>query len=115
MQRRLHLRRNADFRRVRETGQSWAHPALVASLTPNGLTHNRYGIVTSRKLGNAVARNRAKRRIREAIRHWHPQIPSGYDMVFIARHPVLHCHYTELLAAVHVLLRRAGLLPDVES
>jgi len=115
MQRRLRLRRAADFRRLRETGSSHANRYLVLSVAPNDLSHNRYGIITTRRLGTAVARNRARRRIREAIRHWHPLIAPGYDMVFIARQPAVHCAYPELLNAMQSLLQRAGLLGEDRS
>ncbi len=110
MQRRFRLRRNEDFQRVRHAGHTVAHPLLVLGHAPNTLPHNRYGIVTSRRLGNAVARNRAKRRIREAVRYWHPHISPGHDLIFIARHPVLDCGFVSLLDAVEIVLRRANLL-----
>ena len=113
MQRHLRLRRNADFQRLRKVGKTRAHPYLVLSTAANDLLHNRYGIVTSRRLGNAVVRNRAKRRIREAVRYWHPQIVPGYDIVFIVRQQMLHASYPELLEAVRVLLQRAGLFVSV--
>lgn len=87
-----------------------AHPLFILAHAPNACSHNRYGIVTSRKLGNAVARNRAKRCIREAVRYWHPHLPPGHDMIFIARRPVLDCTPAFLLDAMEIVLRRANLL-----
>jgi ribonuclease P protein component len=110
MQRRLRLRRNEDFERVRTRGRSVAHPYLVMAYAPNGTAQNRYGFITTRRLGNAVARNRMKRRIREAVRAWHPRITPGHDMVFIARQPAADCAYPALVEAVGTLLRRADLL-----
>jgi ribonuclease P protein component len=110
MQRRLRLRRSEDFQRIRKAGRTWAHPYLILGIIPNELPHNRYGIITTRRLGNAVARNRAKRRIREAIRSWHPQITPGYDMILIARYPVMGASFPALLEAVELLLHRANLV-----
>ncbi len=110
MRRRLRLRRDEDFLRVRREGRTYAHPLLVLALVPNHLPHNRYGIITTRRLGSAVARNRVKRRIREAARHWHPRIAQGYDVIVIPRPPALTCPYPELLEAMAVGLRRANLL-----
>jgi ribonuclease P protein component len=110
MQRQLRLRRNEDFQRIRQTGRSWVHPYLILGVSPNSLSHNRYGIITTRRLGTAVARNRVKRRIREAVRRWHPQIAPGYDMIFIVRYPVVGASYPALLDAVETLLHRADLL-----
>ncbi len=110
MQRRLRLRHNRGFQRVRSTGHTWSHPYLVLGVAPNGLPHNRYGIITPRRLGTAVARNRIKRRIREAVRHWHPRLAPGHDVVLIARPAGSHCAYPELLEAARSLFQRAGLL-----
>lgn len=110
MRRRLRLRRDEDFLRVRREGRTYAHPLLIMALVPNHLPHNRYGIITTRRLGSAVARNRVKRRIREAARHWHSRIAQGYDVIVIPRPPALTCPYPELLEAMAVGLRRANLL-----
>lgn len=109
MQRHLRLRRSADFERLRQVGRTAAHPLLVVSAAPNDLPHNRYGIITSRRLGNAVQRNRARRRIRAALQYWQPHLPGGYDLVVIARPRVLDCPFDDLLAALGGLLTRAGL------
>lgn len=110
MQRRFRLRRNEDFQRVRYTGQSWAHPLLVLAVAVNDKPHNRYGIITTRRLGNAVTRNRARRRIRAVLHKWHPRIAPGYDMIWIVRSPAPHCSSEALEKAVGLLLHRANLL-----
>ncbi len=113
MERALHLTYNADFQRVRKLGRSWAHPFAVVCVLPNDLPHNRYGFSVSKRLGGAVVRNRVKRLLREAVRTT-PQemgpIVSGYDVVFIARPPIVGQPYAEVREVVRVLLRRAGLL-----
>jgi ribonuclease P protein component len=53
---------------------------------PSGAERTRVGLTVSRKVGNAVVRNRVKRRLREAIRRQAEIIPSGFDVVIIA-HP----------------------------
>jgi ribonuclease P protein component len=49
---------------------------------------NRFGISVSKKVGNAVERNRAKRIIRAAYRLGEESFPIGYDIVFVARQPI---------------------------
>ncbi len=75
---------------------------------PNQLPHNRYGFVTSKRLGNAVVRNRVRRRLREGVRAL-PARP-GWDVVLSARVPAAQADYHQLKAAVANLFARAEIL-----
>lgn len=77
------VRKQADFDRVHRSQAYAADDTLVLRGSPNGLKHARLGLSVSRKVGNAVARNRWKRLIREAFRVSKAKIPSGMD--FVAR------------------------------
>lgn len=85
MQRHLRLRRSADFKKLREHGQRRQRNGLLMSSLPNGLPHNRYGFVVSRKIGKAVRRNRLRRQLREAMRSLNHQLQQGYDIVIVVR------------------------------
>ena len=79
-------RRRKDFLRVQAVGQrtSTAHfVMLVAAREPAGCA--RVGFVVTRKIGNAVQRNRIKRVCRECFRMWPDLVPDGIDLVIIAR------------------------------
>jgi len=63
-------------------------------------------------MGKAVARNRARRRMRAALLPWLEKIEAGWDLVFIARPPLLEASFTHIQAAVEHLLRRAQVLKE---
>ena len=110
MKRRFRLTRSTDFKRVRDDGKSYAHPlvVLVASrITEEGV---RVGVSAGRAFGGAVQRNRAKRLLRETMRPLIPLLPSGWDIVLIARGPLISAQFQSVQSAVQGLLRRAGLI-----
>jgi ribonuclease P protein component len=107
MERRHRLTRSADFSRLRKEGRSWTHPLLVLSAARNELGHSRFGFIVSRRIGNAVVRNRVKRRLREAVRHHLAEVPPGWDVVLVARAPIVQARFGEIESALCQMLRRA--------
>ncbi len=104
MKRHYRLRHNSDFQRVRRDGTSKASPLMVLAFLRNDLDHSRFGFVVSKRLGNAVHRNKIKRRLREATRYYIPQIKSGFDIVFIARQPIRYATFQEIEGALGTLV-----------
>jgi ribonuclease P protein component len=74
----VRLRQHAEFVVVQETGRRVAGRYVTLLGKANTLGHDRLGVIASRRLGNAVMRNRAKRRLRELFRHTQPDI-AGQD------------------------------------
>ncbi len=110
MNRKFRLTKSKDFERVRRYGTSYAHPFIVLIKHPNELPFPRIAVAAGRSLGNAVQRNRAKRRIREAVRPLIPSISPGWDIIFLARSPMQTAAFQSIQAAVQETLLRAGLL-----
>lgn len=114
MNRRHSLRDTARFRQVRHEGASHAHPLLVLCHLRNEEPFSRCGFSVSRRIGKAVERNRARRRISEAVRLLWDRVEPGWDLVWIARPGIDKAEFSELQSACARLLRRARLLriPD---
>lgn len=106
------LTRSQDFQRVRTAGKSYAHPLVVLVACRNELEHARYGIRAGRAVGGAVERNRARRRLREALRPMFPTIAPGWDVVLVARTETADAAWSELQTGLANLVRRAGLMTD---
>jgi len=110
MKRRYRLRKNSDFQRVRRLGQSTSNRLLVLIVLPNKLDHSRFGFAVSKRIGKAVKRNKIKRQMREATRLRREQIQTGWDLVFIARVPIISATYQEIDQAIKSLLKQSDLL-----
>jgi ribonuclease P protein component len=82
-----HLRRPADFRRTYDRRRSVSDSWLIVYACENGLPHLRLGLSVSRKVGQAVHRNRLRRLYREAFRLTRHEMPTGLDLVLIPRKP----------------------------
>lgn len=108
MDRDFRLTSPTDFKRVRRNGRSYAHPLVVLVVSSNQLERPRFGVTTSRSLRKATERNRAKRRLRHALRPHVSNTEPGRDLVFIARPALLDAPWAQLTAAVHDLLEQSG-------
>ena len=112
MRKEQRLRKAKDFAAVRRERRSWANKLLVLAVRRNGLDVTRFGFSVGKRVGNAVARNRVKRRLREAARL--SGVPDGWDMVFIARRGAELADYKTLDSCMKELFRRAKVLDEVE-
>jgi ribonuclease P protein component len=89
------LKTNSDFRRTYARGKAYTNPALVTYVLKNRAGICRMGITASKKIGNAVERNRARRVIRAAAEML-PTPSRGYDIVFVARTKTIYKKSTEI-------------------
>ena len=112
MQRRFRLTRSQDFKRVRQSGKSYAHPLIVLIAQANDEMKIRVGVAAGRTVGSAVKRNRAKRLLREAMRPLIPSLSSGWDLILIARPALAVSTLNATHQALLNLLGRAHLISD---
>jgi ribonuclease P protein component len=110
------LKRRREFLRVAGKGSRAARPGLVLQALPGTAGPLRVGFTATKKLGNAVVRNRTKRRLREAARlllgeGGEMAAPAGWDLVLIGRDGTRSRRFATLIADLRGALRQAGVLP----
>ena len=79
------LKQNHVFRKLYARGKNAVGAFVVVYAMRNGTKENRLGVTASTKLGHAVVRNRARRRLREVYRLHESELKQGYDVILVAR------------------------------
>jgi ribonuclease P protein component len=107
------IKARADFLRIRG-GAKWNTPGFLIETkparTPTGPP--RFGFTVTKKLGNAVMRNRIRRRLKEAVRLGQVTLAhAGYDYVIVGRPPAFDMAFERLVADVETGLRRVHAPP----
>ncbi len=109
------LKSNPDFRRLYNRGISITNPALVIYYQKNRAGICRIGITTSKKIGNAVERNRSRRLLREAFRSICPEISPEYDIVLVARSKTKYIKSNRLASIMYDIFNEQGMLISKEN
>ena len=99
------LRRKEDFDLIYKKGRSVGERYIVLFYMKNGLSYNRIAFLASKKVGNSVKRNRAKRLMKESYRFLKDDIGNGYDIIFIARNTIRisEVHFSSFPADMQIL------------
>ncbi len=90
------LRKRREFLRVQKFGRRFRRRSLVLLVLQNSAEHPRVGFTVSKRVGNAVTRNRVRRRLREMVRYCSGDLCSGMDYVFIALPKTAHAEFAVL-------------------
>lgn len=104
------LTRNSEFSRAYARGKVFVHSHVVVYVVKNRVGRTRVGITASKKIGNAVVRNRARRVLRAALGEVLAQDAGGYDIVLVARGITPRLKSTRLVPTLRKLLGEAGLV-----
>ena len=104
------LKQNHEFRRLYSKGKSAVSPYFAVYCRKTKRPISRLGITTGLKLGNAVKRNRARRRIRELYRTNEWKLQPGYDIVVVARTRAIFARYSDPVSYTHLTLPTSDLV-----
>lgn len=103
------LKSRSDFKRTYQNGRSWANRLLVLYISKQ-TEHHRLGFSVGKRVGNAVTRNRVKRRLKEASHKLLSGTSLPGDCIIIARSGAGIVTYSELTGALYDLFKRAKVL-----
>lgn len=104
------LRRKSDFSIIYNKGKSVGDRYVVLFYRKNNLPYNRLAYLASKKVGNAVKRNRARRLLKESVRLTNLELPTGYDFIIIARNTITNAKCAEVKRSFESALKRTGVL-----
>ncbi|MDD2955536.1 MAG: ribonuclease P protein component [Oscillospiraceae bacterium] len=108
----LKLNRNNDFKRAYSKGRYVVHPILISYVVKNRAGRCRLGVTTSKKVGNAVRRNRARRVIVAAFQQVEPLLKGNWDIVLVARSATAGVKSTDVLPVLQWQLKKLGVLEE---
>lgn len=111
----VRLRKRAEYLKVQDRGIKVQTKAFIGLVLPCPGSISRLGITTSKRMGKSVVRNRTRRLVREAFRTGRLTLPSGVELVVIARSAAAGLTSSEVFAELELLGQRVRRLREVAS
>ncbi|HLF26726.1 MAG TPA: ribonuclease P protein component [Anaerolineae bacterium] len=100
----------ADIERVRQQGQAHGASLCVVIAARGAAGPARIGVAAGKRVGGAVQRNRAKRLLREGVRPLYPTIEPGWDILLLARRPILDVKSMQVTPQLERALRKLNVI-----
>ncbi len=104
------LRRKKDFSVIYNKGKSIGERYVVLFYKKNNLTYNRTAFLASKKVGNSIRRNRARRLMKESYRELEVNLEKGYDIIWIARKTIHNLKCTDVKKSMGAALKKSGII-----
>jgi ribonuclease P protein component len=104
------LRKTKEYATVYRRGEKIYGKYVLLFFMPNQQEISRFGVVTTKKVGNAVIRNKWRRRIKEIVREYGDDLQSGYDIIVLARPRIKESEFSSVKKDITRVLRKARLL-----
>lgn len=112
MDRTYSLKRHKEFRFTYRTGRQVGGGSFVLVTARNRKDKVQVGFSVSKKIGNSVQRNRAKRRLKACFSPLLPVVKPGYNLIFIARSSALTAPFLSMQKSMVAALQRAGVYEE---
>lgn len=103
------LRKKKDFSAIYNRGKSVGEKYVVLFFRKNNLPYNRTAFLASKKVGNSVKRNRARRLMKESFRALKQNMPTGYDLIFIARNTIIDLKCADVEKSMEAAIKKSGI------
>ncbi|EHQ92376.1 ribonuclease P protein component [Desulfosporosinus youngiae] len=113
LQKKYRLRQKSGFKTIFELGKNYSNKYVAIYIFSKG--PNRFAFIASKKVGNAVQRNRAKRLMREVIRLHLSEIRKDIQIICIARVRIKGVSYSEVEKSIMNILWKANILKKVSK
>lgn len=103
------LRKKKDFSTIYNKGKSIGERYVVLFFRKNNLTYNRTAFLASKKVGNSVLRNRARRLMKESYREFEKNLDNGYDLIWIARNTICNLKCADVKKSMEAAVKKSGI------